>query len=79
MSAGCTAMASVNLDCQGRSLPRGPGVCISFKTERYVLKPFCVYSSLLLRCFIDHNILFGKHIGMNSIEKTRELSGLLPT
>ena len=35
---------------------------ISFKTERYVLKPFCVYSSLLLRCFIDHNISVGKHI-----------------
>ena len=28
----------------------------------YVLKPFCVYSSLLLRCFIDHNISFGNHI-----------------
>ena len=45
----------------------GPGACefqsnISFKTERYVLKPFCVYSSLLLRCFIDHNISFGNHI-----------------
>ena len=35
---------------------------ISFKTERYVLKPFCVFSSLLLRCFIDHNISFGNHI-----------------
>ena len=28
----------------------------------YVLKPVCVYSSLLLRCFIDHNISFGNHI-----------------
>ena len=28
----------------------------------YVLKPVCVYSSLLLRYFIDHNISFGKHI-----------------
>ena len=27
----------------------------------YVLKPVCVYSSLLLRCFIDDNISFGKH------------------
>ena len=48
---------------------------IAFKTERYVFKPFCVYSSLLLRCFIDHHISFGKHIKMNSIEKTREPSG----
>ena len=28
----------------------------------YVLKPVCVYSSLLLICFIDHNISFGNHI-----------------
>ena len=28
----------------------------------YVLKPVCVYSSLLLRCFIHHNISFGNHI-----------------
>ena len=28
----------------------------------YVLKPVCVYSRLLLRCFNDHNISFGKHI-----------------
>ena len=35
---------------------------ISFKTERYVLKPCCVYSRLLLRCFIHHNISFGNHI-----------------
>ena len=45
----------------------GPGAFefqsnINFKTEIYVLKPFCVYSSLLLRYFIDHNISFGKHI-----------------
>ena len=35
---------------------------ISFKTERYVLKPYCVYSSLLLRCFIHHNLSFGNQI-----------------
>ena len=45
----------------------GPGACefqsnINIKTEIYVLKPVCVYSSLLLRCFIDHNISFGNHI-----------------
>ena len=45
----------------------GPGACefqsnINIKTEIYVLKPFCVYSSLLLRCFIHHNISFGNHI-----------------
>ena len=55
----------------------GPEACefqsnISFKTERYVLKPFCVYSRLLLRCFIDHNISFGNHITLNLIETRRE-------
>ena len=67
MSAGCTPMASVTLTLSMPVSSPGPEACefqsnISFKTERYVLKPFCVYSSLLLRCFIDHNISFGNHI-----------------
>ena len=38
---------------------------------KYVLKPCCVYSRLLLRCFIDHNISFGNHITLNLIETRR--------
>ena len=61
----------------------GPRACefqsnINFKTEIYVLKPFCVYSSLLLRCFIDHNISFGKHIEMNLSEKVDVSGGRKP-
>ena len=64
-----TAPAPVNdkaySACSARGLrrvKRSDFQSISFKTERYVLKPFCVFSSLLLRCFIDHNISFGNHI-----------------
>ena len=49
-------------------------------TLKCILKPFCVCSSLLLRCFIHHNISFGNHIiyiTLNSIEmrdKVRQIS-----
>ena len=65
--AGCTAPGPVTLRLSMPASSPGPGACefqsnINIKTEIYVLKPVCVYSSLLLRCFIDHNISFGKHI-----------------
>ena len=71
---GCTAPAPGTLRLSMPVSSPGPGACefqsnINIKTEIYVLKPVCVYSSLLLRCFIDHNISFGKHIEMNSIQK----------
>ena len=63
---GRTAPASVTLRL---SMPvSSPGPEASEKVNPriniiiYVLKPVCVYSSLLLRCFIDHNISFGNHI-----------------
>ena len=64
---GCAAPGPVTLRLSMPVSSPGPGACefqsnINFKTEIYVLKPFCVYSSLLLRCFIDHNISFGNHI-----------------
>ena len=63
---GCTAPGPVTLTL---SMPvYSPGTEASEKVNPrlniiiYVLKPVCVYSSLLLRCFIDHNISFGNHI-----------------
>ena len=64
----CTYLASVNLDyhdlcpARGLSLRRVKTNDIQAINPIYVLKPFCVYSSLLLKCFIDHNISFGNHI-----------------
>ena len=61
---GCTAPGPVTLRLSMPVSSPGRGACefqsnINIKTEIYVLKPVCVYSSLLLRCFIHPNISFG--------------------
>ena len=77
-----TAPAPVNdkayIPCPARGLRRVKRSDFLAINPIYVLKPVCVYSSLLLRCFIDHNISFGNHITLNSIEYETRLRQVLP-
>ena len=61
-----SAPAPVNdkayIPCPARGLRRVKRSDFLAINPIYVLKPVCVYSSLLLRCLIDHNISFGNHI-----------------
>ena len=58
--------ASVNLDyyvtCPRPRLRRVKTNDFQAINPIYVLKPFCVYSSLLLICFFHHDLSFGNHI-----------------
>ena len=65
-------------ECPARGLRRVKRSDFLAINPIYVLKPVCVYSSLLLRCFIHHNISFGNHITLNSIEIRDEVRQVLP-